>query len=88
MKGLKQRSKKYNQLTEQILNNERNLNVVKRRIQDDQELLVQKVSEQQHSLVTFFETIEENFSKFEKTQRDQVRQFLKISKSVPCYSGL
>ena len=65
-------SKKYNQLTEQVSNNERNLNVVKCRIQDDQELLVQKVSEQQHSLVTFFKTIEENFSKFEKKQTYQV----------------
>ena len=61
-------SKKYNQLTEQISNNERNLNVVKCRIHDDQELLVQKVSEQQQSLMTFFETIEENFFKFVKTQ--------------------
>ena len=62
-------SKKYNQLTEQISNNERNLNVVKCRSHDNQELLVQKVFEQQQSLVTFFEVIGENFSKFEKNTK-------------------
>ena len=65
---------KYNHCIEEIANNEKNINLIKLKKEEEQHQLLYKIAEQQKSLTNFFETIEEKFKCFEKIQKDQVKK--------------